>query len=280
MTTFHYSQQVARSSGSNFYFSFFFLPKEKRQGILAVYAFSRLVDDAVDEAPNEESARQAAQVWRQRLQACYDLKSEDNHPLVPELREIIRRFSIPQEYFSSLLDGVEMDLVKKRYETFEELEKYCYHVASSIGLLCNQLFGYPTEDAKKYAILLGKALQLTNIIRDVGIDAKKNRIYLPKEELQRFGVAEEEILKGQPSTHFFKLMNFQAERAEDYFQKSYQALDFLKRKRLIPAEVMGSFYHAILKKLQKKNFPVFDTKVGLSGFKKLSLSLNVLLRSL
>ncbi len=283
MRTFDYSKQVARKSGSNFYFSFFFLPREKREGIMAVYAFSRLLDDAVDEAPNEESARKEAELWRQRLNACYGVNSQEllkSHPLIPELCKTIQRFAIPQEYFFSLLDGVEMDLVKKRYETFRELENYCYHVASTVGLLCNQLFGYPTEDAKKYAVLLGKALQLTNIIRDVGMDAQKNRIYIPKEELQRFSVSEQEILEGQPSANFFKLLNFQSERAEDYFQKAAQALAFSKRKRLIPAEVMGNFYHAILKKLQEKNFPVFDTKVGLSNFHKFGLVAKVLLKSL
>ncbi len=284
--SYDYSRQVARSSGSNFYYAFFFLPREKRQGILSVYAFSRLVDDAVDEAPHEESARMEMAVWRQRLDACYGVGSQasldrdrDSHPLIPELRETIRRFSIPQEYFLDLLAGMEMDIVKKRYETFEELDNYCYHVASTIGLLCNQLFGYPSAEAKKYAVLLGKALQLTNIIRDVGNDGQKGRIYIPREELRHFGVKETDILLGHESPDFLKLMTFQAERAESYFQKAYQALSYEKRKTLIPAEVMGHFYHAILKKLEKENFPVFKKKVSLSLIKKWSLVFQTLVFS-
>lgn len=282
MISYDYSRQVAKSSGSNFYYAFFFLSRQKRQGILSVYAFSRLVDDTVDEAPHEEGARREMEVWRQRLNACYGAESQaqgESHPLIPELQETIRRFSIPQEYFLDLLTGMEMDLVKKRYETFEELDNYCYHVASTIGLLCNQLFGYPSKEAKDYAIFLGKALQLTNIIRDVGHDGRKGRIYIPREELQRFGVGETDILSGQASPDFLQLMMFQAERAEGYFQKAYQVLPYEKRKGLIPAEVMGRFYHAILKKLQKENFPVFEKKVSLSHIKKWSLVLQVLAAS-
>lgn len=279
-----YSQKIARASGSNFYYSFFFLPREKREGIMAVYAFSRLVDDAVDEASSEEVAQAEIDLWRRRLQACYQgllLASNDPlyHPLLPELQETIRRFEISSLYFEDLLKGVEMDLIRKRYATFQELELYCYHVAGTIGLLCNQLFGLKEERAQKYAIVLGTAFQLTNIIRDVGSDAELGRIYLPQEDLRRFDISEEDIFRKRRSPQFKDLMNFEAGRAEEYFQRAFQILPANERRRLIPAEIMTAVYYRILQKLKKEDFPVFERKVSLSTTKKLGLILWVVISS-
>jgi 15-cis-phytoene synthase len=275
-----YSAGVARRSGSNFYWSFFFLPKAKRDAILVVYAFSRLVDDAVDEAPDESKAREEISLWRRRLAAAYgegDLgDSVLAHPLLPELRETVKAFSIPRPYFDDLLTGMEMDFSKKRYETFGELETYCYHVAGTIGLLCNHLFGYDEEAARRYAVLLGEAFQLTNIIRDVGRDARLGRIYLPSEELKRFGVSEADVLEGRPSAAFYRLMNFEADRAADYFRKAFSELPPEKRRKIVPAEMMAAFYQSLLKKTREENFPVFEKKVGLSKFKKIALAAKTL----
>lgn len=282
---FAYSSGIARNSGSNFYWSFFFLPKAKRDAILAVYAFSRLVDDAVDEATSEPKAREEIALWRRRLAACYEDGSISDptiaHPILPELRDTVRDFQIPRAYFDDLITGMEMDLAKKRYATFGELETYCYHVASTIGLLCNHLFGYRDDaGALRYAVLLGKAFQLTNIIRDVGKDAQLGRIYLPAEELKRFGVEEADILAGKTSEGFYRLMNFQADRAADYFQKAFKELPEAKRRKIVPAEMMAAFYQSILHKARRENFPTFEKKVSLTGLEKIALAAKTLVGAL
>jgi phytoene synthase len=285
LTDYSHSRRIASQSGSNFYLSFFFLPKEKRNGILAIYAFSRLVDDAVDEASDTQTAEEQIQLWRKRLHFCFNGSSnrdgdkEVDHPLLAELRDTIQRFRIPKKYFMDLLTGVEMDLAKKRYESFSELETYCYHVAGTIGLLCNCLFGMKEEEAERYAVLLGTAFQLTNIIRDVGSDLKRGRLYLPRKELAEFGVVESDLLEERVSESFYQLMRFQADRAEEYFEKAFGTLPEEKRKKLVPAEIMSGIYRRILRKLQKENFPVFERKVSLSKTEKLGLVLKIFLRS-
>jgi phytoene synthase len=282
MKNYSYSRNIAAKSGSNFYLSFYFLPAAKRNAIFAVYAFSRLVDDAVDEAPDPETARREIALWRQRLSACYhgggggDL----SHPLLPELSDAISRFHIPESYFSDLLVGVEMDLSKKQYATFAELEKYCYHVAGTIGLLCNHLFGLPDDErGKKYALFLGTAFQLTNIIRDVGVDALLGRVYLPADELKKFGITEDDILNRRTPDGFLSLMRFQSLRAAQFFRKAEEALPLKERKKIIPAEIMSAFYQKILNRLQKENFPVFEKKVSLSKGEKFALMFKTVARS-
>lgn len=279
-----YSSKIARASGSNFYWSFFFLPRAKRNAIFTVYAFSRLVDDAVDEAASESQARAEIALWRRRLASCYGDGLEDpqiRHPLLPELSETIESFSIPRSYFEDLLTGMEMDLTKTRYETIGELETYCYHVAGTIGLLCNHLFGFREDGAaREYAVLLGRAFQLTNIIRDVGRDARLGRIYLPREEMTRFGVEERDVLAGRSSPAFQRLMDFEADRAAECFARAFAALPKGKRKKILPAEMMAAFYQAILQKTRRENFPVFQKKVSLSPLKKLALAAKTLVGAL
>lgn len=277
-----YSRQIAKESGSNFYFSFFFLSKEKRDGIMTVYAFSRLVDDAVDEASDVAKARLEIGLWRKRVESCYGQKDAlADHPLLPELSSTIRRFGIPRKYFDDLLTGMEMDLVRKRYSTFSELEDYCYHVAGTIGLLCNHLFGFPDDQsAKEHAVLLGKAFQITNILRDLGSDAQRGRIYIPREDYEHFGLSEENFLKGETSTSFLNLMHFEAERAEAFFRKASETLPDSKGRKLVPARIMSRFYRRILKKLQKENFPVFRKKISLSAPEKLALVAGSVFQSL
>lgn len=289
MKHYPHSARIARESGSNFYWSFFLLPREKRNGILAIYAFSRLVDDAVDEAESEEKARAEITLWRRRLDLCYSdngagapfrsLRNSPEEAILPELQDAIRRFQMPRQYLEDLLVGVEMDLVKKRYETFSELETYCYHVAGTVGLMCNRLFGNDDEPSRRYAILLGRAFQLTNIIRDVGKDAKAGRIYLPREERKRFSVGEEEILCERPSPEFFRLMEFQAERAEKTFTSALAELPDRRRRKILPAELMSSFYRRILHKLREEAFPVFEKKVSLSWPEKMALLVKTVIRS-
>jgi phytoene synthase len=279
MASYRYSREIARRSGSNFYLSFFFLPRERRNGISAVYAFSRLVDDAVDEAKEEAQAREEIRLWRRRLHLCYNGAEAFDHPILPELKDAIGRFRIPKNYFLDLLTGVEMDLAKRRYETFRELETYCYHVAGTIGLLCNAVFGLDEERARRYAVLLGTAFQLTNILRDVGSDLERGRLYLPREELREFGVAESDLIERKVSPRFLQLMRFQAERAEGYFQKAFKTLPADERKKLLPAEIMAAVYRRLLEKLRRENFPVFEKKVSLSKPEKLWLVLKTAVRS-
>lgn len=290
MNNYPTSQKIARQSGSNFYWSFFFLPKKKRNGILAIYAFSRLVDDAVDEAKTPEEARLQIELWRRRLACCLNGQmSQENslfHPIVPELRETIRRFEVPPSYFLDLLAGVEMDLTQKRYETFAELETYCYHVAGTIGLLCNHLFGVVEERHRQYAILLGSAFQLTNILRDLGSDAKRGRLYLPLEDLKRFGLSEDDLLEKRggasgpgASGPFLELMRFEAKRAERFFEKAVETLTPRERKKVLPAEMMAAIYHRLLQRLVKENFPVYEKKVSLSRCEKAGLVARTLVRS-
>ena len=279
------SARIAGASGSNFYWSFFFLPRVKRNGILAIYAFSRLVDDAVDEAESAEKAREEIALWRRRLDLCYGQNGgpregdEAFHPVLPEVADAVQRFEMPRQYLEDLLIGVEMDLVKKRYETIAELEKYCYHVAGTVGLMCNRLFGYDDESARQYAILLGRAFQLTNILRDVGKDAKTGRIYLPREDLRKFSVEEKDLLEGRSSDSFRRLMDFEAERAEKAFGQAFAKLSLKRRKKLLPAEMMSSFYRRILDKVRQENYPVFEKTVSLSRAEKLGLLAKTLVRS-
>lgn len=284
MKTYPNSARIARASGSNFYWSFFFLPRAKRNGILAIYAFSRLVDDAVDEAESEEKGRKEIALWRRRLVACYSNGGPSGrddlfHPVLPEVADAIRKFAMPRQYLEDLLTGVEMDLVKKRYETFAELETYCYHVAGTVGLMCNRLFGYDDESARRYAVLLGRAFQLTNILRDVGKDAKVGRIYLPREDLKRFCVEEKDILEGRSSGSFRRLMNFEADRAEETFEQALALLPAKRRRKLLPAELMSSFYRRILHKVRQENYPVFEKTVSLPRAEKLGLLVKTLVRS-
>ncbi len=247
--------------------------------MFAVYAFSRLVDDAVDEAPDTDSAVREIELWRGRVALVYSDQpfSPSDHPILPELREAVRRFQIPQEYLLDLITGMEMDLLKKRYMTYEELETYAYYVAGTVGLMCQHIFGAVSGEAKRGAVLLGKAFQLTNILRDVGSDAKRNRIYLPQEDLNRFGVSEADILARKSSLSLLKLLEYEAHRAESLYRQAFEAIPSEDLKRMKSALVMNAIYYRILQKLKKENFPVFDRKVSLSFPEKLFHILPVLL---
>lgn len=274
---FSYSQEISKKSGSNFYLSFFFLPKEKKEGMMVIYAFSRLVDDAVDESPDEATAKREIQLWRERVESCYSGNLKDSHPILPELKVIVERFQIPKNYLLDLIIGMEMDLLKNRYATYAELETYCYHVAGTIGMMCQHIFGATSEEAKAGAILLGKAFQITNIIRDVGNDLVRNRIYLPVDDMKKFSVREEDILVKKMTPNLLALLSFESARAESLYQKAFATIPKDELKKMKSALVMNAVYHKILKKLQKENFPVFEKKVSLNIFEKLFQILPVLL---
>ena len=251
------SNSITRKSASNLALAFVLLPKAKRDGMTALYAFCREVDDVADEesVPVEKRRTQLA-AWRADIQrACSGGSPE--FPVNRELQPIIVAHKLPFSLFDELIRGVEMDLDIKRYETFEQLEQYCYRVASVVGLLSIEIFGYLNPACQAYADYLGKALQLTNILRDVRTDAERGRIYLPLKELARFGVTEEEILRFEYSDRFEKLAESIAARARHFYHLAQQTLPVEDRRSMVAAELMGSVYWRLFRKLESNHFDVF-----------------------
>jgi phytoene synthase len=266
------SQSITRKSASNLALAFVLLPKTKRDDMAALYAFCREVDDVADEesVPAEERRERLAG-WREDLRrACEQVAPR--FPVNQELQPVILKYQLPFALFDELIRGVEMDLDIKRYETHAELELYCYRVASVVGRLSIEIFGYRNPSCREYAVCLGKALQLTNILRDVRTDAARGRIYLPLEELERFQVRPEEILYLQYSARFRDLAGSVADRARDFYRKARQALPDEDRRAMGAAELMGSVYWRLLQKLEAQQFNVFDpTPTRVSKFQKLFL---------
>jgi 15-cis-phytoene synthase len=266
------SQSITRKSASNLALAFVLLPRDKRAGMAALYAFCREVDDVADEeSASIEQRRQRLAGWREDIRkAC-----QQGAPCLPvgqELKPVIARYSLPFGLFEELIRGVEMDLEVKRYETFAQLEHYCYRVASVVGLLSIEIFGYRNPRCRDYAVYLGKALQFTNILRDVRNDAARGRIYLPLEELERCGVRPEEILNLEYSPRFREAAASVAERARDFYRKARETLPDEDRRSMGAAELMGSVYWRLLQKLEAQQFNVFDpTPTRVSKFQKLFL---------
>lgn len=279
MTHFAYSQEVARRSGSNFYPALLFLRRTQRGALCAVYAFSRLVDDLVDQTSAREEALEELPKWRQRLRACYNGGGMD-HPVMPELQEAIRSYRIPEQYFLNLLRGVEMDLKKMRYETFRELEEYCYCVAGTVGLICLRIFGGEGPAYERYAVQLGTAFQLTNILRDIGADWARGRLYLPQEDLRGFGYSEVDLDQRVNREAFLRLMDFEADRARQFFDAARATLEGKRLQRFLPSELMGRTYQGLLRKLQRERFPSLERQVSLTPLSRAWLIAGGLLRSL
>lgn len=266
------SQAITRKSASNLALAFVLLPKPKRQGMAALYAFCRQVDDVADETgvPLAERRNQLA-AWREDVKRAYT-DELPRFPVNQELRPVIQQYKLPLQYFQELLNGVEMDLAIDRYADYGELDLYCYRVASVVGLLSIEIFGYTSPRCRDYAIALGKALQLTNILRDVRTDAERGRIYIPLSEMRRFNVAPEEILEFKYSERFVALASSMAQRARDFYKEARANLPEPDRKAMAAAELMGSVYWRLLRKLERKNFEVFGpTPTRLSKGHKLAL---------
>ncbi len=262
---------IVKESSTSFYYSFSFLPRYQRDAIRTVYAFCRTTDDIVDANDGVEGKVEKLRRWRKELEQA--LAGKSNYTLLNQLSSIAQRFSIPVNHFYELIEGVEMDLVKNRYETFDELKTYCYHVASSVGLMCLEIFNCRDERTKGYAVNLGIALQLTNILRDVGIDAKYGRIYLPQEDLRRFGYSDAEMFAGRYSPQFVELMKFQAERAEEYFHKAQASLPAQDRRAMFAATIMERIYYHTLLRIKKSNYNVFDASVSLPRYLQLLIAI-------
>lgn len=261
---------IPTDSTTNFYYSFSVLPRYKRDAIRTVYAFCRYTDDIVDEEPDQTRKVLLLRKWRMELGRA--LAEESSFPLLNQLGITARRFNIPVDHFYDLIRGVEMDLMKTRYETFEDLREYCVLVASSVGLMCRQIFGYRNESTREYAVNLGIALQLTNIIRDVTDDARKGRIYLPREDMARFGYTEEDLLAARYTPAFVELMRFECERAKEYFQKAHDVLKDEDKHYFFAARIMWSIYAHILRRIELSNYNVFKRRISISRLLKLLIT--------
>jgi phytoene synthase len=252
-----HSRAITRKSASNLALAFILLPRQKRDAMSALYAFCRQVDDvADDETVPAEKRRAQLSDWRTDVKrACEN--QPPKFPVNQELKPVIEKFGLKFELFNDLLKGCEMDLDTKRYENFEALEKYCYHVASVVGLLSIEIFGYKNPACRDYAIYLGKALQLTNILRDVKTDAERGRIYLPLSELKKYNVSEEEILNSKYSVRYLVLATGIADRAKSFYRLAQKTLAPEDRRSMVAAELMGSVYWQLLQKLERQQFNVF-----------------------
>ncbi len=267
MTPDEYCQQQAAASGSSFYYSFLFLPPERRRAITALYAFCREVDDVVDECSDAQIARTKLAWWRMEVGKLF--QGAPGHPVTRALQPHVGNFGMREQQLNEIIDGMEMDLTQTRYLDFAGLERYCYHVAGAVGLLAAGIFGYRNPRTLEYAKNLGTAFQLTNIIRDVGDDARKNRIYLPMDELKRFEVPASDILQAKYSENFRRLMMFQAQRANDFYRRAFEALPAEDRRTQRAGLIMAAIYRATLAEIEQEGFKVLTQRTSLTPLRKL-----------
>lgn len=261
-----YCQNKAARSGSSFYYSFLFLPEQQRNAITALYAFCREVDDVVDECSNTEVARAKLEWWRNEINALYS--GSPQHPVTQALSSSLQHFSLEKRHFDDILDGMLMDLEIFSYNSFEDLRLYCYRVASVVGLLTVEIFGYSDPATLNYATDLGMAFQLTNIIRDVREDAERGRIYLPLEDLQRFSVSTDDILSFNDSKNFRSLMQFQSDRAHQYYKNAYSLLPDTDRYTQRGGIIMASIYESLLQEMDDDGLDVLRTRTRLTPLRK------------
>ncbi|MDH4094448.1 MAG: presqualene diphosphate synthase HpnD [Betaproteobacteria bacterium] len=267
MTPDQYCQRKAAASGSSFYYAFRFLPPPRRRAITALYAFCREVDDVVDEASDAQLAATRLAWWRQEIALLFDGRPQ--HPVSRALQPALAPFGITAARLNEIVDGVEMDLTQTRYLDFAGLERYCYRVAGVVGILAAGIFGYTDPRTLEYAKSLGTALQLTNIIRDVGEDARNNRIYLPIEDLQRFGVSAADLLQGRHGEAFVALMRYQAARARDFYARAMEALPAADRRAQRPGLIMAAIYRTLLEEIERDGFQVLRQRTSLTPLRKL-----------
>jgi phytoene synthase len=262
-----YCQDKAAASGSSFYYSFLFLPQPKRRAIIALYAFCREVDDIVDECNDPHVAQTKLVWWRKEIDDLY--RGEPHHPVSQALVPVIKAFDLPVEQLQEIIDGMEMDLTQQRYADFKSLRLYCHRVAGVVGELSAVIFGYTERTTLQYAADLGLAFQLTNIIRDVGEDARRNRIYLPADELARFNVPAADILNARDSDNFRQLMEFQYQRAQQFYTQAFAALPQADRKAQRAGLVMAAIYRTLLEEIRHEGYPVLRQRTALTPLRKL-----------
>ncbi len=270
-----YCKNLTRARAKNFYYAFLFLPREKRLAIYATYAFCRYSDDLADDE-SISNREELFKEWRQALNQCY--YGEVHHPILIALQDAVRKYKIPKSYFDQLIEGMEMDLSITRYHTFEELYEYAYRAASIVGLMSIEIFGYKNKRTQEYAKNLGIALQLTNILRDVKEDAQRGRIYLPKEDLEKFKVSEKDLFDGRYLPSFIRLMEYEAARAIYYYERATELIPAEDRNLLATAEIMKNIYFRILQEMAKAGFDVFRTDPRISKIQKIWIAFRTWLK--
>ena len=273
-----YCETVTKTHAKSFYFAAKFLPKTKQKPIYALYALCRHVDDEVDEAEveSETGAIAAVERWKRKLEAVYNYElrmtndelsektDEDQNLVLLAWTDLLKNYKIPQNLPLELMTGVLQDTHTKRYETFEELYVYCYRVASTVGLMSSEIFGYSDENTLEYAEALGIAMQLTNILRDIKEDAAMDRIYLPQEDLRKFNVTEEQIFANQINANFIEMLNFQIARARDYYRKAEKGIALLEKDTRFTVLLASRLYSKILDEIEKQNYDVFAKRAHLN----------------
>jgi phytoene synthase len=265
-----YCQQKTAQSGSSFYYSFLFLPPERRRAITALYAFCREVDDTVDEASDQSVARIKLAWWRSEVSTMY--KGTPTHPVMLALQPHLAPYDLKEEHLQAVIDGMEMDLDQSRYLDFPGLRKYCWHVAGVVGILSASIFGVTDPRTLQYAEKLGLAFQLTNIIRDVGEDTRKGRIYIPVNELQQFNVTAADLLNARHSEKFEALMKFQADRARACYDEAFALLPKQDRRAQRPGLMMAAIYRTLLDEIERDGFHVLTQRISLTPLRKLWLA--------
>jgi phytoene synthase len=268
------AKNIARKSSSSFYYAFNLLPTDKREAMNTVYAFCRETDDIIDEGNlPDELKYEKLRKWRIELEKAFS--GDSDYSLLNRLGKTIQKFNIPYEPFFELLKGMEMDLQRNRYLTFDDLQLYCYRVASTVGLMCIEIFGYKHKSAKDFAINLGIALQLTNILRDVKKDSQRGRIYLPQKDLIRFNYTEDDILSQNYNENFIQLMRFEAERAKEYFAKATENLNLEDKGGMFAARAMQHIYRKLLEKIIHADYDVYQKNIKVSKVEKVGIALGV-----
>lgn len=271
MTPLEYCKNKTAQSGSSFTISFIFLPKNQRDAMTALYAFCREVDDVVDECTDYSVAQTKLNWWKSEIANLY--ANTPQHPVTKALQPFLHQFNLAQEHFLEIIDGMEMDLKFNRYEDFKQLQLYCYRVASVVGLLSANIFGFKNRNTLKYAHDLGMAFQLTNIIRDVGEDARKGRIYLPLDELRKAKVSEDDILQNRETPAVKELIEYQIERAETYYDKALHELPAEDAKQQLAGLMMAAIYRTLLREIKADSAEkVLNSKTSLPPLRKLLLA--------
>lgn len=268
------ANQISKESKSSFYYAFNLLPERQRDAMNTVYAFCRKTDDIVDDLSTPSEIKyERLRKWRLEFEKAYSGNSE--YPLLNKLGKTISNFNIPLEPFFELLKGMEMDLQKNRYKTFDDLLLYCYRVASTVGLMCIEIFGYKNPSTKDFAVNLGIALQLTNILRDLGKDAQQGRIYLPQEDLLKFNYSEDLLYRKQADQNFKQLMIYEVNRAKMYFEKATNSLDLDDKKTMFAARAMQHIYYRMLERIVHSDYDVLNNEIKVKKIEKVGIALGV-----
>lgn len=270
MTPDEYCQEKAAASGSSFYYSFRFLPDERRRAITALYAFCREVDDVVDEVSDTNVARAKLGWWRSEVANLF--AGHPSHPVTRAMVPAVEKFGIDQARLCEIIDGMEMDLVKKRYRDWAELQLYCHRAAGVVGQLSASIFGYSNPRTLEYAEKLGLAFQLTNIIRDVGEDARRDRVYLPEAELAAHGLGAQDVLRLEYSPKFVAFMETQAKRAQGMYDDAFASLAAEDRRAQRPGLIMAAIYRTLLNEIARDRFQVLNQRTSLTPIRKLWLA--------